>query len=290
LYVEGWGEEELADLIGVHPARMPVILEDAMREVRARTRDLAGVTTRLLLEALDSFIAENVPIVVTRCPACGGEEQARISCRKCRWPGTAYGPTGYAYPPSRRRAAVSRINQLAWRRIKLLGLDKPPPSSATGSPRHREPSGPIAEYLGQSLAKKLPGVELEDAMAVELRGFALDRELLLLDMLMREAAHFLLRECIACGGDKSQRTQCDTCGRTGYFYDPATRVKAVRSSGRVQEQRIKLLGLDKQQLHWRASDPASVAFLRWLQKASDEELEAELEKLSAGSEDKATNE
>lgn len=183
-------------------------------------------------------------------------------------------------------AAIGRIRHLAWRRTKLLGLDKLPPASAIGSPCRRKPSGPIADYLEQSLAKKLPGVELEDAMAGELAEFALERELLLTSALMREAAQIVQRKCIACGGDQSRRVECDTCDRTGYFYNPGTRLKAMSRSGKVQAQRIKLLGLDKQPSHRPASDPGSVAFFEWLEKASDQELEAELERLSGGISDK----
>jgi len=35
LYVDGSTEEELAERIGVHPARIPAILELAMKEIRA---------------------------------------------------------------------------------------------------------------------------------------------------------------------------------------------------------------------------------------------------------------
>lgn len=282
LYVDGWSEEELGDLIGVHPARIPAILEDAMSELRARCRVLVATPIRQLLEFLDSFIEENVRIVVTRCPACDGDEQARISCRKCRWPDTAYGPTGYAYPPTRRSAAIGRISSLAWRRIKLLGLDKLPPSSTTEGARHPKPSGPIAEYLEQSLAKKLPGVEVEDEWAGSLAEFALDRELILTSAVMREAAHFIQRKCVACGGNESRRVECDTCDRTGYFYPPHTRLEAMSRQGNMQDQRIRLLGLHKQPLqppHQRASAPDSVVFFQWLEHASDGELEAEVEKV-----------
>ena len=143
-------------MIGVHPARIPAILELAMKEIRAREREFAAAAILVVLEFLDSVIEENVRIVVTRCPACGGDERARISCPKCRWPLTAYGPTGYAYPPTRRSAALGRINRLAWRRIRLLGLDKPPPTSATAHSRHPKRSGPIADYLERSFMKELP--------------------------------------------------------------------------------------------------------------------------------------
>jgi len=42
LYADGSTEEELADMIGVHPVRMPAILELAMKEIRARERERAA--------------------------------------------------------------------------------------------------------------------------------------------------------------------------------------------------------------------------------------------------------
>jgi hypothetical protein len=156
LYVDGASEEELADMIGVHPARVPAILERAMEQLHARTRKRFAAVIQPELEALDSAIAENVLIVLTRCPACGDDEQARISCRKCaRWTRTAYGPTGYAYPPTRRMAALGRINRLAWRRIKLLGLDKPPPKSSTGKPLAPKHRSPTADYLERKLKREI---------------------------------------------------------------------------------------------------------------------------------------
>jgi predicted RNA-binding Zn-ribbon protein involved in translation (DUF1610 family) len=246
LYVAGWSEEELADLIGVHPARVPVILERAMKELRARQRELAASETVLVLEGLDSVIEANVRIVVTRCPACGGDEQARITCRKCRWTDTAYGPTGYAYAPTRRTTALRRIRHAAWQRVKLLGLDKPPPTSVTGTPRHPKPSGPIADYLEQSLRKELPGVELEDGMSDVVAEFALEREVLLSEALMREAVEIGYRKCLACGGDEVQRVKCAACNRTGYFYGPDTRHAASSRIAAERDHRIELLGLDRQ--------------------------------------------
>lgn len=151
LYVDGSTEEELADLAGVHPARIPAMLELALEELRAHALERAAAVIQPVLEFLDSEIARNVLIVVTRCPDCGGEEQARISCRLCgRWARSkervVYGPTGYAFPPTRRMAALGRINRLSWRRIKLLRLHKPPPTSSTGQPLAPKYRDPIADY------------------------------------------------------------------------------------------------------------------------------------------------
>jgi hypothetical protein len=154
LYVDGSTEEELADLAGVHPARIPAMLELALEELRAHALERAAAVIQPLLEFLNSEIARNVLIVATRCPDCGGEEQARISCQLCgRWARSkrvVYGPTGYAFPPRRRLAALGRINRLSWRRIKLLELDKPPQISSTGetlAPKYRDP---IADYLDRN--------------------------------------------------------------------------------------------------------------------------------------------
>ena len=279
-------------MIGVHPARIPAILELAMKEIRAREREFAAAAILVVLEFLDSVIEENVRIVVTRCPACGGDEQARISCRKCRWPLTAYGPTGYAYPPTRRMAALGRINRLAWRRIRLLGLDKLPPASATGNSRPPKHSGPIADYLERSFMKELPArLDREDEVINdELAEFALERELLLTEALMREAAQIVLRKCEVCGGDDVQRTKCETCERTGYFYDPDRRLGAISRHGVSQDHRIKLLRLDKESPPRPASDPDLCAFFEMLQNASEEELETELETLIAGISNKPTSE
>jgi predicted RNA-binding Zn-ribbon protein involved in translation (DUF1610 family) len=228
---------------------------------------------------LDSVIEANVRIVVTRCPGCGGDEQARVSCLKCRWPYTAYGPTGFAYPPTRRTRALRQIHHAAWQRIKLLGLDKPLPASATGNPRKGKPSGPIVEYLEQSLIKELPGIEREDGVTGELAEFALERERLLTDALIRELAHIVLKTCDECGGDEAQRAKCWTCNRTGYFYGPDRRDAASRRIRSSQDHRIKLLGLDRETPLQRGSDPSLAPFFEMLRLASNEELEAELERL-----------
>jgi len=312
LYADGSTEEELADMIGVHPVRMPAILELAMKEIPARERERAAAVIRPELELLESAIAENVLIVVTRCPACGGDEQARISCRKCaRWTRTAYGPTGYAYAPTRRTAALGRINRLAWRRIKLLRLDKRPPTSSTGEPLAPKHRSPPADYLERKLNKELARLEREEGITPgqiaakagasrqrvdqiinatpegapertdELAEFALERELLLTKALIREAAQILLRKCEWCEGDETQRTKCTTCARTGYVYRPDTRLRAIDRIADARDHRIKLLGQDREPPPRPGSDPGMGAFFEMLQKASDEELAAELEKLEA---------
>jgi hypothetical protein len=282
LYCNGSTEEELADLIGVHPARVPAILELAVEESRARKRDRAAAAIRLMLEGLDSVIEASVRIVVTRCPGCGGDEPARISCRKCRWADTAYGPTGYAYPPTRRTTALRRIRYAEERRVKLLGLDKPPPTTVTGTSRHPKLSGPIVDYLEQSLKKKLPGVELEDEeVTADLAEFALESELLLIDALIREAAQLALRKCWACGGDEAARAKCEACDRTGYFYRPDMRLVALTRIRRASGDRVKLLGLDKKPLR-PPVDPELAEFFEMLNNLSPDEVAAELEILRTG--------
>jgi len=172
----------------------------------------------------------------------------------------------------------------------VLGLDKSAPTSATGTPRQPKPSGPIAEYLEQSLRKELPGVELVDGMTDQHAEFALERERLLSDALMREAVELGYRKCLACGGDEVQRTKCEACNRSGYFYGPNTRDLASSRIAAELDRRIKLFGLDKHPPHRSALNSDQVAFREMLEKASDEELDAELERLRAGLPDNPTSE
>ena len=123
----------------------------------------------------------------------------------------------------------------------------------------------------------------------ELAEFALERELLLTEALMREAAQIVLRRCDVCGGDEVQRTKCETCHRTGYFYDPDRRIETISRHGVSQDHRIRLLRLDKESPHRPAPDPDLAAFIEMLQNASDEELETELERLTAGISNKPTS-
>jgi transposase-like protein len=88
--------------------------------------------------------------------------------------------------------------------------------------------------------------------ARELAVFALDRELLLIESTIREAAEILLRKCEACAGDEERRVRCKTCSGTGHAYPVMRRLRAIDRIGRAQDRRIKLLGLD-QQGHMRAS-------------------------------------
>ena len=124
----------------------------------------------------------------------------------------------------------------------------------------------------------------------ELAEFALERELLLTEALMREAAQIIVRKCEMCGGDEVPRTKCDTCYGTGYFYGPDRRLDVIRRHGVSQDHRIKLLRLDKESPHRPASDPESIALFEMLHKISDEEIEAELGPLLAGSSNKPTSE
>ena len=91
-------------------------------------------------------------------------------------------------------------------------------------------------------------------------------------------------------GDKVERTKCDTCYRTGYFYDADKRLDAISRHGVSQDQRIKLLRLDKEPPHRLASDPDLCARFEMLQKISDEEIETELGPLLVGKSNKPTSE
>jgi hypothetical protein len=196
---------------------------------------------------------------------------------------TAYGPTGYAYAPTRRLAALRRLQRLCQRRSRLLGLDKPPTNSAIGNRRPPKPSGPIADYLEQALTKLPPGVELEDGtICSELEEFALERELLLTEALLRETAQFVLRKCWRCGGDRIKRTTCVSCEGDGYFYDADGRLAAISRMQALRDTRIKLLGLDKPSPPRPATDRELDAFFEMLRMPSQKELEAELDKLIVG--------
>jgi hypothetical protein len=119
LYVSGWSDQDLADAIGVAPARVPVLVEKAVEELRARTSELARAALLPDLALLDAGIAEAVLLVVDRCSECNNDEQARGSCQSC-------GGTGNTYPAEMRLDALDKIARLAERRIRLVGLYKQP--------------------------------------------------------------------------------------------------------------------------------------------------------------------
>jgi hypothetical protein len=156
LYVSGSSEKELADMIGVHPARMPAILNLALEDLEERSLKRAenAIQTKLelALELIDSEIARNVLIVLERCPTCGGDEQARISCPRCKGTGRRYGPV-------RKLAAIRRLDRLARRRIKLLGLDEASPRPAFDSlPTSRWPI-PLEHLSKEQLEEERTMVE-----------------------------------------------------------------------------------------------------------------------------------
>jgi hypothetical protein len=126
MYAAGESEEALARMIGVHPARMARIMATAMEEIEGRTRQLAGRELRAQLELLDQEIGKTVLKLLDRCPACGGDEELQISCPHCEG-------EGYAEKVKHRLAALQRIDRLARRRIKLLGLDKAPQQASSGA-------------------------------------------------------------------------------------------------------------------------------------------------------------
>jgi hypothetical protein len=282
LYIEGWSEAELADLIDVHPARMPAILAEALKEVEALTRREAEKWILVQLRVFDQNIEKNTRTVLNPCLVCGGDKQRRISCRECK-------RTGYANPPIERTKALGRINSIARRRIKLLGLDRQPPRSATGDSRTPNDDSPLTAYVVRKLKEELARLEGEEGMTFsdealqeamkrteELAQFALERELLLTDALIREAADIALQKCVGCAGREPQRANCKNCGGDGYLYDADERLKALNCIGNGGDHRIKLLGLDKESPSRPALDPGLAEFFEMLQSATNEELEAEL--------------
>jgi hypothetical protein len=113
----------------------------------------------------------------------------------------------------------------------------------------------------------------------ELAEFAFDRELHLIEAIIREAAEIILRKCDVCGGDEERRAHCKDCKRTGYAYPAQRRLLAMDRIGPAQSRRIKLTGLDKSPQP--TSHPAD-AYYEMLQKLSDEEFEAERARFEAG--------
>jgi hypothetical protein len=159
LWVAGWSEEDLADMLGVHPARMPAILKTARAEVRARTRKLAEFAIEPELECLNSELRKAVLILIERCSACGGDEQARLCCEDCEW-------TGYRHGAKKRLRALKRISSLANRRIRLLGLNKLPPKPASDSRRAAEWRTPAGRLLAERLEQELSLLKASTASAV----------------------------------------------------------------------------------------------------------------------------
>jgi transcriptional regulator with XRE-family HTH domain len=91
--------------------------------------------------------------------------------------------------------------------------------------------------------------------ARELAEFAFDRELLLIEAIIREAAEILLRKCEACAGAEERRGLCRNCKRTGFTYPPTRRLLAIDRIGRAQDRRIRLLGLNVEGGPQRAAHP-----------------------------------
>jgi hypothetical protein len=156
LWVAGWSEEDLADMIGVHPARMPAILKTAREEVRANTCKLAELAIQPELECLNSELRKAVLILVERCPTCGGDERARVFCEDC-------GRTGYRHEVKKRLRALKRISSLANRRIRLLGLNKLPPITTSDGRRPPEWRSPAARLLEERLREELSLLETPGA-------------------------------------------------------------------------------------------------------------------------------
>jgi hypothetical protein len=93
--------------------------------------------------------------------------------------------------------------------------------------------------------------------ARELAEFAVDRELLLIEATIREAAAILMRKCETCAGDLTLRALCKSCKRTGFVYPAHQRLAAIDRIGRAQGRRIKLLGLDREAPPQPAAGPRS---------------------------------
>jgi hypothetical protein len=111
-----------------------------------------------------------------------------------------------------------------------------------------------------------------------LAEFALERELLLIEGLIREAAQILLTKCEACGGDEADRSKCETCEKTGYLYDADIRLEAIDRIGDAQDRRIRLVGANRYPTAPAASHPSRGPYVEMLQ-LSDEDLAAERERL-----------
>lgn len=141
----------------------------------------------------------------------------------------------------------------------------------------------IGRELGLSCQRvhQIIGVALKEAAERrrDLAEFALERALAVIDAIMREAWEILLRKCDQCGGDEKRRAQCWACERTGYFYRVEDRFAAFDRYARGQDRRIKLLGLEGTVRAQPAASP-SRDFYAELQALSDEELDAELERLT----------
>jgi hypothetical protein len=281
LYVEGWSEAALADLIRVHPARMPAILAEVLKEVEALTRREAENWILVQLRVFDLNIEQNLRAVLNPCLVCGGDKQRRISCRACE-------QTGYPNPPIERTKALRRINGIAQRRIKLLALNKPTPRPASGDPPPPKDDSPLTAYVVRKLKEELARLEGDEATISDealqeaaertdqLAEFALERELLLTGALIREAAEIIVKKCAACADQQPQRANCKDCGRSGHLYNGNDRLTALKCISNAQEHRIKLLGIDRQPPPGLDPDPELAAFFDSLETATTEELEAEL--------------
>ena len=146
------------------------------------------------------------------------------------------------------------------------GMSLPQIADKVGLSRQR-----VHQILARELAEAAERVD-------RLATYALDRELLLIESLIREAVLILTANCDACRCDTTKRSTCTTCNKTGFLYPPDARLEAIDRIRGASNSRIKLLHLDK--LEPPVPHPAR-PYYEMLQTLSDDELAEEVERLEA---------
>jgi hypothetical protein len=157
------------------------------------------------------------------------------------------------------------------------------------------------EYIHEGLAETRE-------QSVDLARYARDREVAVIEMEIREAVDQLLRPCDVCKGRAVSNLQacptchgaavkpgtkdevcercdgsgkvgewCRECERTGFFYGPDQRLRAIDRIRRSSDARAKLLFLYDTPVE--SEIPYDQEFYEQLQQMSDDELERELEAL-----------
>jgi hypothetical protein len=143
----------------------------------------------------------------------------------------------------------------------------------------------------------------------ELAEYALDEELLLIAMEIRHMVEIAARPCDVCSGEAVTKVEvcptclglkkdlgsdekcsqchgqgivgdwCQACNRTGCFYDPDERMKAIDRIQRSSDRRAKLLGLYAAQ---KIELPFDRDFYADLERLPNEELDKELNAFMVG--------
>jgi transcriptional regulator with XRE-family HTH domain len=166
----------------------------------------------------------------------------------------------------RRKAAALRAENVLWLHVEA-GLTYAQIGEKLGITRQRV--GQIINAALQDSAER----------RVELAELLLVRELELNRAQARAAAEIIRTKCVVCHGNSKKSQSCASCGRTGYQYPVEKRFAAMDREMRLQERRIKLLGLDGRPYLALVESEKLREFYEPLKQIPDDVLTAEIERL-----------